>query len=89
MPDRVYNVLFLCTGNSARSVLAEAIMNKIGAGKFRAYSAGSQPKGQVNPNTLRLLERLGYDATGFRSKSWAEFATAHRAGFGFRFHRLR
>ena len=74
MPDRAYNVLFLCTGNSARSVLAEAILNKIGAGKFRAYSAGSQPKGQVNPNTLRLLQRLGYDTTGFWSKSWEEFA---------------
>jgi arsenate reductase len=74
MPDRVYNVLFLCTGNSARSVLAEAILNKIGAGKFKAYSAGSQPKGQVNPNTIRLLQRLGYDTTEFWSKSWEEFA---------------
>lgn len=74
MPDGVYNVLFLCTGNSARSVLAEAILNKIGAGKFKAYSAGSQPKGQVNPNTLQLLERLGYDTSGYRSKSWSEFA---------------
>jgi arsenate reductase len=74
MPDRIYKVLFLCTGNSARSVLAEAILNKIGAGKFRAYSAGSQPKGQVNPNTLRLLGRLGYDTAPFRSKSWSEFA---------------
>ncbi|MGB9368786.1 MAG: arsenate reductase ArsC [Xanthobacteraceae bacterium] len=74
MPDRVYNVLFLCTGNSARSVIAEAILNKIGAGTFKAYSAGSQPKGQVNPNTLRLLQRLGYDTTGYWSKSWAVFA---------------
>ena len=74
MPDDRYNVLFLCTGNSARSVIAEAILNKIGAGKFRAYSAGSHPKGQVNPNTLQLLQRLGYDTTGFRSKSWGEFA---------------
>lgn len=74
MPDRPYNVLFLCTGNSARSVLAEAILNRIGAGKFRAYSAGSQPKGQVNPGTIRLLERLGYDVAPFRSKSWSEFA---------------
>ena len=69
-----YNVLFLCTGNSARSVLAEAILNKIGAGKFRAYSAGSQPKEQVNPNTLHLLSRLGYDTSQYRSKSWNEFA---------------
>jgi protein-tyrosine-phosphatase len=74
MPDSAYNVLFLCTGNSARSVIAEAILNKIGAGKFRAYSAGSQPKGQVNPNTIRLLQRLGYDTTEFWSKSWQEFA---------------
>src|SRR5262249_22484144 len=61
-------------GNSARSILAEAILNKIGAGKFHAYSAGSQPKGQVNPNTLRLLDRLGYDTSPYKSKSWNEFA---------------
>ncbi len=72
--DRPYNVLFLCTHNSARSVLAEAIMNKIGAGKFVAYSAGSQPRGAINPNTLKLLDQLGYDTGGFRSKSWDEFA---------------
>ena len=76
MPERIFNVLFLCTGNSARSVIAEAILNKLGAGKFRAYSAGSQPKGQVNPNTLLLLNGLGYDTSGFRSKSWNEFAQA-------------
>ncbi len=70
----IYNVLFLCTGNSARSVLAEAILDKIGAGKFKAYSAGSQPKGQVHPNTLQLLQRLGFDTSAFRSKSWNEFA---------------
>ena len=74
MPESIYTVLFLCTGNSARSVIAEAILNKIGAGKFRAYSAGSQPKERVNPNTLRLLERLGYETSEFRSKSWQEFA---------------
>lgn len=74
MLKKPYNVLFLCTGNSARSIIAEAILNKIGAGKFRAHSAGSQPKGQVNPNTLRLLRSLGYDTSGFRSKSWTEFA---------------
>ena len=74
MPERVYNVLFLCTGNSARSVMAEAILNKIGQGKFRAFSAGSQPKGEVNPQTIQLLEKLSYDTSGYRSKSWAEFA---------------
>jgi len=74
MADRIYNVLFLCTGNSARSIIAEAILNKIGEGKFKAYSAGSQPKGQVNPNTLRLLQKLGYDTTDYRSKSWSVFA---------------
>jgi arsenate reductase len=74
MADPIYNVLFLCTGNSARSVLAEAILNRIGAGKFRAYSAGSQPKGQVNPNTIHLLQKLDYETAAFRSKSWSEFA---------------
>jgi arsenate reductase (thioredoxin) len=72
--DPSYNVLFLCTGNSARSIIAEAILNKLGAGKFRARSAGSQPKGEVNPHTVRLLQGLGYDTSGFRSKSWSEFA---------------
>ena len=73
MADRTYNVLFLCTGNSARSIIAEAILNKMGAGRFRAWSAGSQPKGQVNPHTLTLLSGLGYDVTRFRSKSWNVF----------------
>jgi arsenate reductase len=72
--NKPYNVLFLCTHNSARSVMAEAIMNKIGAGKFAAFSAGSQPRGAINPNTLKLLSGLGYDASAFRSKSWDEFA---------------
>lgn len=70
------NVLFLCTGNSARSIIAEAIMNREGRGRFRAWSAGSHPKGEVNPNTLRLLESLHYKADGFRSKSWDEFEAA-------------
>ncbi len=69
-----YNVLFLCTGNSARSIIAEAILNKVGQGRFQAYSAGSQPNGVVNPNTIRVLRRLGYDTSRFRSKSWSEFA---------------
>jgi protein-tyrosine-phosphatase len=69
-----YNVLFLCTGNSARSVIAEAILNRVGAGKFRAYSAGSHPKEQVRPETIRLLQSLGHDTSALRSKSWSEFA---------------
>jgi protein-tyrosine-phosphatase len=74
MTESPFNVLFLCTGNSARSIIAEAILNKIDQGKFKAYSAGSQPKERVNPNTIQLLQGLGYDISGFRSKSWSEFA---------------
>lgn len=83
--DQSYNVLFLCTGNSARSVLAEAILNRIGAGKFRAYSAGSHPKGQVHPNTLQLLQTMGFDIASFRSKSWNEFARADAPALDFVF----
>jgi arsenate reductase len=67
------NVLFLCTHNSARSIIAEAIMNRLGAGKFKAYSAGSQPSGKVHPYALDLLGQLNYDLSGLRSKSWEEF----------------
>ena len=72
--DRPFNVLFLCTGNSARSIMAEAILGKLGADRFHAYSAGSQPKGQVNSTHAAAVGELGYDTSGFRSKSWNEFA---------------
>jgi arsenate reductase (thioredoxin) len=72
--DRVFNVLFLCTGNSARSILAESALNKLGEGRFRGFSAGSFPKGAVNPVALRLLERIDYPTEGLRSKSWEEFS---------------
>lgn len=74
MTDKIYNVLFLCTGNSARSILAESILAKEGEGRFNAYSAGSQPKGEVNPHALKELAVLGYPAAGFTSKSWDVFA---------------
>lgn len=74
MSDPVYNVLFLCTGNTARSVLAEGILRHLGAGRFNAFSAGSQPKGVVNPYALATLAAAGFPADGYRSKSWEEFA---------------
>ncbi|MEQ1490452.1 MAG: arsenate reductase ArsC [Terricaulis sp.] len=85
MTRRPYNVLFLCTGNSARSVIAEAILNRVGAGKFVAYSAGSMPKGEVHPETLALLKRLNYDTSAFHSKSWDEFAQPNAPALDFVF----
>jgi protein-tyrosine-phosphatase len=85
--DRAFNVLFLCTGNSARSILAESILHKDGGGRFNAYSAGSHPKGRVNPLALKTLEAFEYPAEGFRSKS-GRIHGAGRSGTRFRVHPL-
>lgn len=82
---RPYNVLFLCTGNSARSIMGEAIINRIGAGKFKGYSAGSAPKGEVHPLALKLLNKLNYDTTPLRSKSWEEFTAPNAPDLDFVF----
>ena len=85
MTDRIYNVLFLCTGNSARSILGEAALNHLGNGRFRAFSAGSQPKGQVHPLALDVLRKAGISTEGLRSKAWDEFAVAGAPSMDFIF----
>lgn len=85
MSDKVYNVLFICTHNSARSILAEGLLNSMGRGRFVAYSAGSQPAGQVNPYALKTLERLHMPTGGYRSKDWSEFAQAGAPALDFVF----
>jgi len=85
MADPVYNVLFLCTGNSARSILGEAVLNKIGEGRFRAYSAGSHPKGQVHPMALSFLADMDFETSGFESKSWDAFGAPGSPEFDFIF----
>jgi arsenate reductase (thioredoxin) len=85
MTRQPFRVFFLCTGNSARSIIAEAVLNRIGAGRFVGISAGSMPKGTVHPYALDLLRQLNYDTTSLRSKSWTEFATAGAAGLDFVF----
>ena len=76
MSEKIYNVLFLCTGNSARSIMAECALRRYGVGRFQAFSAGSQPRGEIHPLTLRLLQRLNYATDDLRSKSWEEFTGA-------------
>ncbi|QNO25598.1 arsenate reductase ArsC [Sphingopyxis sp. OPL5] len=85
MTDKTYKVLFLCTGNSARSILAEALMNRLGEGRFHAYSAGSFPKGDVHPQALSLLDELGFETKDLRSKSWDEFSGPGSPAFDFIF----
>jgi len=85
MTDRAWNVLFLCTGNSARSILGEALLNSMGRGRFRAWSAGSHPGGRVNPFALEILEKNGFATEGLRSKSWDEFAAPGAPEFDFIF----
>lgn len=85
MSDKIYNVLFLCTGNSARSILGEALMNKLGEGRFAAFSAGSQPKGDVHPMAIEILNGFGFSTEGFRSKSWDEFTRPGAPEFDFIF----
>ena len=85
MSEKQYNVLVLCTGNSARSILGEVLFNKLGNGKFKAWSAGSHPAGSVNPGALELLKKMGYSTEGLRSKSWEEFSKPGAPEFDFIF----
>lgn len=85
MEAKAYNVLFICTGNSARSIIAEGLMNQLGRGRFKAYSAGNHPKGEVHPLALHALEKSAVDVAGLRSKSWDEFAQPNGPEFDFVF----
>jgi len=85
MPEKIYNALFICTGNSARSILAEGLLNGLGQGRFRAWSAGSRPKGEVHPLALATLQRLRLPTQGYRSKSWDEFVRPDAPQFDFIF----
>ncbi|MFN3452010.1 MAG: arsenate reductase ArsC [Sphingorhabdus sp.] len=85
MTDKIYNVLFLCTGNSARSILAEAALNRLGQGRFKAWSAGSFPKGEVHPMAISVLSGMGFDTSEMRSKSWDEFSEPDAPVFDFIF----
>ena len=85
MSDHIFNVLFMCTGNSARSIIAEAILNRVGAGRFKAFSAGSHPKGEIHPYALQLLKSLNHDMSSARSKDWNDFAASGAPKLDFAF----